>query len=126
MIHQAEFKKRVESVTDKKVEPTERRRQRTINLNINNFKVSFRSVGEHLVRSERKQAYYPSLNSLGQELADLDASRSLMKKLDEIAARGKDTRRHPDAIITKQPVQMTTMTSFYDAKSGKLMQLRDL
>ena len=100
MIHQAEFKKRVESVTDKKVEPTERRRQRTINLNINNFKVSFRSVGEHLVRSERKQADYPSLNSLGQELADLDASRSLMKKLDEIASRGKDTRRHPDTIIT--------------------------
>ena len=51
MIHQAEFKKRVDSVTDKKTEPTERRRQRTINLNINNFKVSFRSVGEHLGKS---------------------------------------------------------------------------
>ena len=59
-------------------------------------------------------------------MADLDASRSLMKKLDEISSRGKDTRRHPDAHTAKQPVQMTTMTSFYDAKSGRLMQMRDL
>jgi hypothetical protein len=42
LIHQAEVTKRVDSVTERKSVPVERRRERTINLNINNYKISFR------------------------------------------------------------------------------------
>jgi hypothetical protein len=126
----------VDSVTEKsRNAPTERRRQRTINLNINNFKISYKQLGQHVVQhdlqfnrgrpenySHRLLENQPTLTTIGRDLADMDASRTLMMKLEEIQSRGKlHQRRNPPARL-----HMTTVSTFYDAQSGKMLQLRDL
>ena len=50
LIHHAEVTKRVESVTDRKSLPMERKREKTVNLNINNYKISFRQLGQNVIQ----------------------------------------------------------------------------
>jgi hypothetical protein len=54
MIHEAEVKKRMDSVRDPTLKsinksPEQRKHERTVNLHINNFKVSFRQLGALVV-----------------------------------------------------------------------------
>ena len=68
-------------VTERKPsEPVDWHRERTINLNINNFKISYREIGGNIA----------NMKTIGKDLEELDASRTLMSKLEEISNRGKN------------------------------------
>ena len=52
MIHEAEVNRRISSVRDpaRAKSPVDRKKERTVNLNINNYKISFRQLGNYVIQ----------------------------------------------------------------------------
>ncbi|TNV80958.1 hypothetical protein FGO68_gene1252 [Halteria grandinella] len=91
------------------------------------------NYSQQIIREEEK--HHHNLGSIGRELQDMDASRTLMNKLDEIQSRGRtlppifvpnaQSQRLGNVPANKQ-AKILTQSTFYDGNTSKLLRMTDL
>ncbi|CDW82978.1 UNKNOWN [Stylonychia lemnae] len=125
LIKTAEQKKRNQSQASGP-KPRAQINKTQINLNINNFKMSFRSLGKYVVQQDNQfnrgqeknysqniinELKQPNLRTIGRDLYELDAQRELMQRVDKLSDKAHIKIQNSD---------------FYDGRTGKPMRMSDL